>query len=99
VHRDARKHRYRQAFIKSPVLKFRLVGVSRISDGIAILEALGEGTLLVSTRRRPPDGYYSIAEVGVTELVGWTEAEVLAILDSRTDAMLARERERISKKF
>lgn len=89
------RYSYKQAFIKSPKLKLRLAEVLRISDGIAILEALGEGSLLVGTKRRPQDGYYSMAECTIEELRGKSEAEIFGLLDKRTDQVLERERQRI----
>jgi hypothetical protein len=77
-------------------LKFRLVEIVRISDGVAILEALGEGSLLVSTRKRPPDGFHAMAECSIEELRGKTETEVFALLDSRTDKVIEREKQRLA---
>jgi hypothetical protein len=39
--RIIKHHHYKEAFIMSPKLKLRMVQVLTISDGIAILEALG----------------------------------------------------------
>jgi hypothetical protein len=89
----AGRYSYLQAFIVSPQLNLRIVEVRRISDGIAILEVLGEGRLLVSTRIRPPaGGYFNMAEASIQELQGKTEAEVFAMLDRRMDVVLERER-------
>jgi hypothetical protein len=67
----------------------------RISHGIVILEALGEGSLLVSTKKRPPNGYYSMAECSIEELRGKSEDEIFAILDKRTDEVRARKEENL----
>ena len=57
------RHSYKQAFIKRPKFNFQLIEVARISDGIALLKALGEGSLMAGTRKRPHEsGYYSMAE-------------------------------------
>lgn len=87
----ARKFRYKEAFVMSPKLKLRIVEIKRISDGIAILEALGEGKILVSTRKRPKEkGYLQMAECSLEELRDKTPAEILTILDRRTAAIEER---------
>jgi hypothetical protein len=69
----------------SPKLNLAIIQVATISDGINILRALGEGTLAVSTRKRDKkDGYYNMAKCEIGELVGKSEAEVIALLDKRT---------------
>ena len=70
----------------SPKLDHRIVQVERISDGIAILEALGEGRLLVSTEKRDKkNGYFAMTECTVDELRGKSESEIFEVLDQRTD--------------
>src|SRR5687768_13731520 len=52
------RYRYKSAYIVSEkFFRLRMIQVHTISDGIAILEALGEGRLMVSTQRRSPTGY------------------------------------------
>lgn len=81
----------------SPKLNHRIVEVLRISDGIAILEALGEGKLMVSTRRRPKDkGWHNMAVCYLQELVGKSEADVLEMLDKKTDKVLELEKRRLA---
>ncbi len=89
-----RRYSIKQAFVKSPAFKFRLIEVVRISDGILILEALGEGSLLVCTKKKPADGYYNMAEADIKELTGKTEEEIRALLDRRTEAVLLAEQKR-----
>lgn len=73
-------------------LKLRIVKVESISDGIAILEALGEGELMVSTMKRDPKkGYFSMAECTIGELAGKSEQEVYNLLDNRTDTILKKK--------
>jgi hypothetical protein len=45
-----KRYHYKEAYIMSPKLNLAMIKVGRISDGILILTALGEGKLLVSTR-------------------------------------------------
>ena len=93
------RHSYKQAFIKSSKLEFRLIEVVRISDGVALLKALGDGSLLVSTRkRRVGEGYFNMAECPVRELVGKTESEIFDMLDQRMDKVLESERQKIAGK-
>lgn len=87
-----RRYKYTQAFITSPKLKLKLIEINRISDGIAILGALGEGRLLVSTRkRRPNDGYFNMVECRIDELENKTEAEIYTLLDRRMERVLEAE--------
>ena len=72
----------------SPKLGGRIVKIERISDGIALLEVIGEGRLLVSTeKRKRGQGYFAMAECTVEELRGKTEQEVFEMLDKRTDQL------------
>jgi hypothetical protein len=83
-----KRFHYKEAFIMSPKLARRIVQVERISDGIAIIEALGEGKIMVSTARRDPSkGYFDMAECTVEELRGKSEAEIFEMLDRRTDQL------------
>jgi hypothetical protein len=83
-----KRYHYKEAFIMSPKLKLRTVQVLTIGDGIAILEALGEGKLLVSTMVRDPKvGYFPMAKAEIKELVGKTKQEIYNLLDSRTDEL------------
>lgn len=83
-----KRFHYKQAFIMSPKLSARIVQVERISDGIAIIEALGEGKLLVSTQKSTPSkGYFEMAECTLEELRGKSEQEIFDILDRRTDQL------------
>jgi hypothetical protein len=69
-----KRFRYKEAFIMSPKLDHRIVQVERISDGMAIIEALGEGKLMVSTLKRDRSkGYFEMAECTVEELRGKSE--------------------------
>jgi hypothetical protein len=80
-----RKYHYKEAFIMSPKLNLAIIQVATISDGINILRALGEGTLMVSTHKRDKkDGYFNMAKCDIAELIGKSEAEVIALLDKRT---------------
>jgi hypothetical protein len=88
------RHHYKQAFIKSPKLKFQLIEVVRISEGIALLKALGEGSILVCTKKRTPDGYFAMAECAIQELIGKTELEIFELLDKRTDRLMEIEKQR-----
>lgn len=45
-----KRYCYKECFLSSPKLQHRIVQTECISDAIAILEALGEGTLMVSTK-------------------------------------------------
>ena len=81
-----RKYHYREAFVRSPNLGLNPIKVERISDGIAILKAVGEGKLCVCTRTRPKNGgWYTMAECDLRELSGKTEAAIYALLDKKTD--------------
>lgn len=90
-----RRHRYVEAFIMSPKLKLAVVEVRRISEGIRLLEEYGEGELMVSTRKRPPGGYYGMATCTIGELRGKSQSEVYAMLDRRTDQLFEGERARV----
>ena len=86
-----RKYHYREAFVTSPNLGLNPIKVERISDGIAILKAIGEGKLSVCTLKRPKTGgYYAMAECDLRELSGKTEAAILALLDKKTDQLSER---------
>jgi hypothetical protein len=83
-----KRYHYREAFISSPKLKLRTVQVLTIGDGIAILEALGEGKLMVSTKVRDPKvGYFPMAKCALKELIGKTKQEIYNLLDTRTDGL------------
>src|SRR5262245_42162995 len=83
-----RKYRYREAFVKSPRLAMNLIKVARISDGLAILKAIGAGTLYVCTGKRPKSAaVYDMAECDLRELRNKTEAEIFALLDKKTDEL------------
>jgi hypothetical protein len=83
-----RKYHYREAFIRSPRLDASIIKVERISDGIRLLRALGEGQLLLCTRKRPASGqFYAMAECNFRELRGKTEAEIFALFDKKTDEL------------
>lgn len=43
------RHRYTQAYIRSPKLRVPIVEVKRISEGVAVLEALGVGCLCLES--------------------------------------------------
>src|SRR5690242_19678065 len=91
------RYKYVEAFIMSPKLNLAMVEVRKIGHAILLLEALGEGTLLVSTRKRPPSGgCYSMASCSIDELSGKSVEEIYAILDRRTDKVLEKERSRIN---
>src|SRR5688572_29172237 len=91
------RHHYRQAFIMSPVFKLRMIEVARMSDGLAVVEGLGEGDLLVSIKKMPAVGVYAMAKCTIQELRGKTETEIFAILDRRMDAEIERERVRLNR--
>jgi hypothetical protein len=82
------KYHYREAFVKAPTLGLNPIKVERISDGIAVLKAIGEGKLCVCTRTRPKTGgYYAMAECDLRELSGKTEDAIYALLDKKTDQL------------
>lgn len=92
--RIEKRHHNKEAYIMSPKLKLAMIQVLRISDGIMLLEALGEGKLLVSTRvRDPAKGYYDMAKADIKELSGKSQQEIYDLLDRRTDA-IEREKRR-----
>lgn len=83
-----RRYHYKQCFISSPALGLRIVEICRISDGIALLEALGNGELMVSVdRRKPGQGYFAMATATLKELRGKSEAEIYKLLDYKTDEL------------
>jgi hypothetical protein len=82
-----RKYHYREAFIKSPKLGINLIRVDRISEGLAILRAIGEGTLHVCTRKRTSHRVLAMAECHLNELRNKSEAEIFALLDKKTDEL------------
>jgi hypothetical protein len=87
-----KRYHYREAFIMSPKLGHSMIKVACISDGIIVLKALGEGDLLVCTRKRPKKGgYYAMAKCELREVDGKSESEIFELLDKKTDAL--------SKKF
>jgi hypothetical protein len=82
----------------SPKLKLKIVEIRRISDGIAILEALGEGKLLVSTAKRPKGkGYLHMAECSLEELRGKSPVEIFRMLDRRTQEVQDRMTTRVNR--
>ena len=86
--KTARKYHYREAFVKSPKLGINPIPVERIGDGLAILKAVGEGKLLVCTRKRPKSGgFYAMAECDLRELAGKSESQIYALLDRKTDEL------------
>jgi hypothetical protein len=83
-----KRYHYREAFIMSPKLGHSMIKVECISDGIIVLRALGEGNLLVCTRKRPKKGgYYSMAKCELRELEGKSKSEIFELLDKKTDAL------------
>ncbi len=91
------RHRYKEAFIMSPKLLYRIVEVANISDGIALLEALGEGQLFVSTKKRDKKkGYFSMAKCEIAELAGKTKQEIITLLDNRTDQVEAATKAKLA---
>ena len=83
-----RKYHYREAFVKAEPLGINLIRVERIGDGIAILKAIGQGKLLMCTRKRPKGGgWYAMAECDLRELSGKSEEQIIAIFDWKTDKL------------
>lgn len=83
-----RKYHYREAYVKAEPLGINLIKVERIRDGISILKALGQGTLMVCTRKRPKGGgWYAMAECELRELATKTEEQIMALLDKKTDKL------------
>jgi hypothetical protein len=86
-HIEERYH-YKEAYIILPRLNLVTIKVERISDGILIFAALGEGQLLVSTKVRDPKvGDFPMAKAEIRELVGKTKQEIYNLLDWRTDSL------------
>ena len=81
------RHRYTQAYIRSPKLRVPLVEVKRIREGIAVLEALGVGSLCIES----PEGVGCVTvELDVKYVSGKGPETLWKLLDAERDIAYAR---------
>lgn len=81
------RHRYTQAYIRSPRLQIPLVEIKRISEGVAVLEALGTGSLCIES----PEGVGCVTvELSVARVRGRGAESLWKIVDAERDIAYAR---------
>jgi hypothetical protein len=68
-----------------------ILRVGRISEGLCVLRAIGEGELMVSDKKSPAGGGYygDMVKADLTELEGKSPQEILDLLDRKYDQILA----------
>lgn len=81
----------------SPKLNLAMIEVTKISHGILLLKALGEGTLMLSVLKARPGHCHASADCTLEELIGKTEAEIYELFDKRMDKVLEAEGKRVSR--
>lgn len=86
------RYRYKKAFITSPKLAVPTVSVIRVSEGIAMLSALGNGSLILQCEPQRDWGKCHIPQIrfGIGFLRRKSESEIWTMYDAEVDVARAR---------